>query len=156
MKNIQKMNTYQVFNFQFLTSIRMSEPEQVGLDAMDMHFPHDAEFQSRTFSVMFVLYTQMAKEAMQMSNEEFLEYAKVTFFGSGGSAESSKTRTIFGKSVETQIIHKIIPATTLLEVGIVSLEKGDAVVIGFDMKDGLSMDEYEKTILEITESLKEL
>jgi hypothetical protein len=150
------MNTCTVFNFQFLTSIQMSEPEQVGLDAMDMHFPHDADFQNRKLSVMFVLYPQMAKEAMQMSNEEFLEYAKVTFFGSGGSAESSKTRTIFGKSVETQIIHKIIPATSVLEVGIVPLSNGDAIVLGFDMKEGLSFDEYEKTITEITESLKEV
>jgi hypothetical protein len=150
------MNTCTVFNFQFLTSIQMSEPEQVGLDAMDMHFPHDADFQNRKLSVMFVLYPQMAKEAMQMSNEEFLEYAKVTFFGSGGSAESSKTRTIFGKPVETQIIHKIIPATSVLEVGIVPLPNGDALVLGFDMKEGLSFDEYEKTITEITESLKEV
>jgi hypothetical protein len=150
------MNTCTVFNFQFLTSIQMSEPEQVGLDAMDMHFPHDADFQNRKLSVMFVLYPQMAKEARQMSNEEFLEYAKVTFFGSGGSAESSKTRTIFGKSVETQIIHKIIPTTSVLEVGIVPLSNGDAIVLGFDMKEGLSFDEYEKTITEITESLKEV
>jgi len=149
------MNTCTVFNFQFLTSIRMSEPEQVGLDAMSMHFPHDADFQNTSFVVMFVLYPQIAKEAMQMSNEEFLEYAKVTFFASGGSAENTKTRTFFGKSVETQIINKSIPVDSVLEVGIVPLENGDAVVIGFDMKDGFSIDEYEKTILEITESLKE-
>ncbi len=134
----------------------MSEPEQAGLDAMSMHFPHDEDFQNTKFSVMFVLYPQMAKDAMQMSNEEFLEYAKVTFFASGGNADKTNQRTILGNSVETQIINKIIPVAYMLEIGIVPLSNGDGVVLGFDKKEGFSHEDYEKTIIEITESLKEV
>lgn len=74
------MPEYQIFNIRFETQEVFSEPEKLGLDALLMRYPHDADFQNALFSVIFVLYPEAARESMQMSDEEFLEYAKITFF----------------------------------------------------------------------------
>jgi len=151
------MNTYHVFNVQFSTEIKLSEPQSLGLDALIMKYPHIADDKSALFSVIFVLYPQIAKEAMQMSDDEFLEYAEITFFGSSGQsgqADLTACRNVLGATVESRIVEKCFPDNKYRETFIVALDNGDSLVIGFEKHEQCSMSVYEQATAEILNSLK--
>ncbi len=150
------MPEYQIFNIRFETQEVLSEPEKLGLDALIMRYPHDVDFQNALFSVIFVLYPEAARESMQMSDEEFLEYAKITFFANGGQSDETQTRMIIGKPVETQILKKVIPQPDILETGIVSLTNGESLVFGFKRSEAFYPDTTEEMISKILTSITEI
>ncbi len=149
------MNSNQVFNLTFQTGEKLSGPQTLGIDAELFIYPHDSDIASAMIFVSFVLYPQMARESMQMSNEEFFEYAKATFFATGGKVSESKTLETLVKSIEMQRVKKSIPSPGILESGMVSLNNGNLLVIGFEWKESFDNDKAEKMLAEILESLKE-
>lgn len=150
------MNPNHVFNLIFETTEKLSGPQNLGIDAELFIYPHDSDFASAMFSVSFVLYPQIARESMQMSNEEFFEYAKATFFGTGAQSTESKTFQTLGKTIEMQLLKKSIPSPGMLGCGMVSLSNGDLLVTGFEWKNSFDMAKAEKMISEILGSLKEI
>lgn len=149
------MNSNLIFNLSFETEEKLSGPQNLGIDAELFIYPHDSDIGAAMFSAGFVLYPQIARESMQMSNEEFFEYAKATFFATGGKASESKTIYTLNKPIEMQCVKKSIPSPGILESGMVCLNNGDLLVIGFEWKVTFDIDKAEKMISEILGSLKE-
>ena len=149
------MKPNHVFNLSFETSEKFSDPQNLGIDAEIFIYPHDSNIGSAMFSAGFVLYPEIARESMQMSNEEFLEYSKATFFGTGAQSTESKTFQTLGKTIEMQLIKKSIPSPGMLGCGMVSLSNGDLLVTGFEWKNSFDVAKAEKMISEILGSLKE-
>lgn len=150
------MNPNLIFNLSFETEEKLSDPQNLGIDAEIFIYPPDSELGSAMFSASFVLYPEIARESMQMSNEEFLEYAKATFFGTGAQGIESKAFQTLGKNIEMQFIKKSIPSPGMLGCGMVSLSNGDLLVTGFEWKNSFDMAKAEKMISEILGSLKEI
>jgi len=150
------MNTYQVFQVRFLSALEFSGPEQTGLDAMTLSYPAGADYSQVEFSIMFILYPSEAREAMQMSDAEFLEYARISFLANGGTPDELKIRNVLGQDVEFQATQKVIPAPGLQEAGIIALPDGNSLVIGFDFSEKYPEEDAEKHMSEILQSLEEI
>jgi hypothetical protein len=148
------MNKYQVFQIQFQSALQFSGPEKQGLDAMAFSYPAGANYSQVEFSVMFILYPAEAREAMQMSDPEFLEYARITFLANGGMPDDLKLRKVDGRSIEFQVTRKAIPMPGIQEAGIIALPDGYSLVIGFDISEKYSKEEAEALVTEVLESLE--
>ena len=148
------MNTYQIFELELRSSLNFSQPQSLGVDALIMNYPSNASIDEVLLSLGFVKYTSEAHEAMQMNSDEFLEYAKISFFGTGSNAESNKSRNILGKEIQTQILQKKIPKACTLEIGIIPLENNEFIVLGFEISETMNKEEAEKVYLDIISNLK--
>ncbi|MBN2893954.1 MAG: hypothetical protein JXL97_18945 [Bacteroidales bacterium] len=150
------MKKYHIVNLQFETDVLFSEPQKLGLDAYTMIYPDKANIGEELISLNFVEYTKKAMEEMQMTPEEFLEYAKNVFFATGKNPDSIKKRAILGKEIQSQIINKTIPKPIMLETGIFKLNSGIYVVYGIESQEEMDKQEVERITLSVLNSLQEI
>jgi len=121
-----------------------------------MVYPAEVDFSEVQLSLNLVKYTTTARKEMQMSNEEFLGYAKFTFFAGGGSVIENKKISIAGQEVVFEVSAKSIPKPLRLQLGIFELNEEEAIVIGFENTENFNTAEADKIFTEIISGISKI
>jgi hypothetical protein len=147
------MKKYKVFNLQFSSELDLSGPEVLGLDACIFNYPAGADYPNVIFSLVFVSYPAEARESMQMNNDEFLEYARMSFLGDASPASNTEIYTVFNSSVDFLVSEKTIAKSCIQKSAIVQISDDDSMVIAFEISQNMNADEAQKQITHILQSM---
>jgi hypothetical protein len=145
--------TCQWWKIAFDAPVAFAAPRKVGLDAVVLIHPADAELGSGLLEITLAALPQTMIKEMGLKDDEILGYIETTFLGAG-PAETPAERTFFGKTVKGDRQTLGIPRTRHLEAYVVPLPDGDSLGIMFVNDPRLAPEEVEKIVAQIAQTLR--
>lgn len=147
--------TYQIKGVTFEIPLKLSSGKEAGLDAVSYVFPEDAESGDEKFEVMLVFLDKEVIEAMEMNEEELLQYVKAAYLGSAQEAEKKIERKAFGKTISGEWQKTEIPRNAVFEIYLIPLKDGSKLSAAFRSYETMNPAESEKVIKAFFETLTE-
>lgn len=142
-------------SIRFQTDFQVSQPQSLGMDAVSMVYPADSEPGKSLAEIVLVKASKDMQQAMEMKESELIAYLKTTYLGFSGDPESTVQRDIFGKPVTGERFRQMIPVASNVEMFFVRLRSEDGLMIAFRIVPDMPVEDAEKLILTITESMVE-
>jgi len=146
--------TYVVMGLSFNSSIQLSNPETVGLNAIQFAYPVNVESDKTELQIIFVNFDVESQNNMKMSDAELISYVKTTFLGTGKQGENIKERQILGNTSKGEILKTKIPIASNIEIHFINLPDSTKIAIAFKSVNTIDADVLEGITSEITGSLK--
>jgi hypothetical protein len=142
-------------SIRFRSDFQLSQPQSLGLDAVSMVYPADSEPGKSLAEIVLVKASKDMQKTMEMQEADLINYLKTTFLGFYGAPESTVQRDIFGKPVTGERFRQSIPVKSNVEMFFVRLRNEDGLMIAFRMVPEMPVEDAEKLVRTITESMTE-
>ncbi len=141
--------------FCFRSPLPLSPPHAVGLDALLVGHPADAEPGQERFSLTTVRFPlEVTDTKAGMTPAELREYVRRTFLAAASVVAPPPRRLLLGRWLEGEAFTSSIPAPSVGEVFVLRRGDGESVVFGFKVRRDWA-EQGRSLITAITASLRE-
>ena len=147
--------TYNIKGVAFEIPLKLSSANDAGLDAVSFFYPNNAESGKEKFEILLVFLNKEMIEAMEMNEEELLQYVKTTYIGSAQEAEKKIERKALGETVIGEWQMTDIPRNAVFEIYLIPLKDGSKLSAAFRTYEPMDQKESEKVIKAFFETLTE-
>ncbi len=151
---MQMTSLYSVFNISFEANDSLHGPENAGTDALQFHYPADAQINEAQLIITFVHFNAESLKHMGFNNIELIQYTKTTFLGTAKPASNHVKRRILGEESAGELIHTKIPVDSDIEIHLIGLSDQSKMAIAFKAICNEQSQKIETMISSIIESIR--
>ena len=148
--------SYNWWKVTFKSPVEFSQPVEVGLDAVSLLNPPNADFKTVQIEITLVAVPKNMKEDLGNTDEDVIEYIKAVFLGTTEPPLETMDRSFLENTITGQVLDMAIPHDGLMEFYLVPLSNGDSLSIAFRWNLSIQREEVEKIISMVSSTLKEI
>lgn len=148
--------SYNWWKVTFNSPVEFSQPIEIGLDAVSLLNPPDADFKTVQTEIILVAVPKNMKEDLGNTDEDIIEYVKAVFLGTTEPPLETVDRSFLENTITGQVLDMVIPHDGMMEFYLVPLSNGDSLAIAFRWSLSVQRKEVEKIISMVSSTLKEI
>lgn len=148
--------SYSWWKITFDCPVEFSQPIEIGLDAVSLLYPPEADFKTGQIEITLVAVSKGMKEDLGNAEVDVIEYVKAVFLGTAKPPLETIDRSFLGNIITGQLLDIAIPQEGMMEFYLVSLSRGDSVAMAFRWNISVQKEKVEKIISMVSSTLREV